>query len=214
MKHLLFDFDGTLVDSMPSYSAVMLGILDEEGVSYQDDVIKIITPLGLIRTIRYFIENLGVKRSPEEMGEKMKDHLLNAYVYEIPAKNNVVCAIKTLKERGYGLHVLTASPHATLDPCLKRLGLYDLFDNVWSCDDFNLSKSDPKIYLEVAKKLNVNTSDIVFFDDNLIAAKTAKTAGLISCGVYDQSSKETVDQMKNELDHFVYDFGEVLDLNI
>ena len=47
MKTYLFDFDGTLVDSMPSYTAAMLRILDEEGISYGPDIIKIITPLGL-----------------------------------------------------------------------------------------------------------------------------------------------------------------------
>ena len=39
----LFDFDGTLVDSMPSFVSVMLRILDESGVEYGDDIIKIIT---------------------------------------------------------------------------------------------------------------------------------------------------------------------------
>lgn len=42
----LFDFDGTLVDSMPSFISVMLRILDENGIDYEDDIIKIITPLG------------------------------------------------------------------------------------------------------------------------------------------------------------------------
>ena len=46
MKTYLFDFDGTLVDSMPTYGAVMKRILDENRVSYGDDIIKIITPLG------------------------------------------------------------------------------------------------------------------------------------------------------------------------
>ena len=59
MKTYLFDFDGTLVDSMPTYVSVMLRILDEEGVAYDSDVIKIITPLGYHGTAKYFCE-LGV----------------------------------------------------------------------------------------------------------------------------------------------------------
>ena len=43
MKYYLFDFDGTLVDSMPTYAAMMLRILDENKISYGDDIIKIIT---------------------------------------------------------------------------------------------------------------------------------------------------------------------------
>ena len=47
MQVFLFDFDGTLVDSMPSYGQAMVGVLDEQGLSYPQDVIRIITPLGL-----------------------------------------------------------------------------------------------------------------------------------------------------------------------
>ena len=50
----LFDFDGTLVDSMPSYVSVMLRILDENGIEYEDDIVKIITPLGYAGTAEYF----------------------------------------------------------------------------------------------------------------------------------------------------------------
>lgn len=46
MRTYLFDFDGTLVDSMPSFVSTMLRILDENGISYGEDIIKTITPLG------------------------------------------------------------------------------------------------------------------------------------------------------------------------
>ena len=45
-KSYLFDFDGTLVDSMPTFVSVMLRILDENKIAYGDDIVKIITPLG------------------------------------------------------------------------------------------------------------------------------------------------------------------------
>ena len=58
----LFDFDGTLVDSMPTFIAVMLRILDENNIKYEDDIIKIITPLGYAGTAGYF-RKLGVTLS-------------------------------------------------------------------------------------------------------------------------------------------------------
>jgi len=48
IKTYLFDFDGTLVDSMPTYVSAMLRILDENQISYDKDIVKIITPLGLM----------------------------------------------------------------------------------------------------------------------------------------------------------------------
>ena len=134
----------------------------------------------------------------------------NEYFYNIPAKSNVIKVLKELKEKGYSLNVLTASPHITLDACLKRLEIFDLFDNVWSCEDFATTKADPEIYKSVAEKLNVNVNDVLFLDDNLNADITAKTAGMKVCGVFDKSSVEYVDKMKSVCDFYIYDFDELL----
>ena len=129
-KTFLFDFDGTLVDSMPTFAALMIRILDERNISYGDDIVKIITPLGYAGTAKYFREVLGVNDSEEALIAKMNEYALYEYSYNIPAKEGVEETLKKMKELGYGLNVLTASPHSVLDPCLKRLGLFDMFDNV------------------------------------------------------------------------------------
>lgn len=117
-----------------------------------------------------------------------------------------------MKERGDSLNVLTASSHRTLDPCLKRLGIFDIFDNVWSCDDFATSKANPKIYRLAAERLGKAVKDIIFVDDNLGADKTAKSTGMAVYGIYDDSSAEYIDEMKAATDAYVYNFKELLDL--
>ena len=175
----LFDFDGTLVDSMPTFVSAMLRILDENRIHYDNGIIKIITPLGLNGTAEYYIDQLGVKMSKEQLMSVMKEYMLDAYFHTIPAKKNVPEVLKALKAQGASLNVLTASPHITLDACLKRLGLWALFDNVWSCDDFNTTKADPQIYVLAAKKLNRSVEEVLFLDDNLNADMTAKAAGIL-----------------------------------
>jgi len=210
-KTYLFDFDGTLVDSMPYYGATMLRVLDENRVSYPADVIKIITPLGYAGTADYFIK-LGMNMPKEEIIEIVTKYLAEVYENVIPAKGNVVRVLRELKAGGASLNVLTASPHIMLDPCLKRLGVFDLFDYVWSCDDFSTTKADPDIYKQAAEKIGVRAGDVLFLDDNYNADKTAKTAGMRVCGVYDLSSDEYTEQMKSICDHYIYDFSELLDL--
>ncbi len=212
MKTYLFDFDGTLVDSMPTFVSSMLRILDENGIAYGDDIIKIITPLGLLGTADYFVK-IGVPLSKEEIIELMKKYMLEAYFYHIEAKENVISVLATLRKQGASLNVLTASPHITLDACLKRLGILDLFANVWSCDDFGTTKADPEIYKMAAEKIGVPVSDVLFLDDNFNADKTAKSAGMKVCGVYDESSKEYVDEMKALADYYIYDFSELLSID-
>ena len=210
MNTYLFDFDGTLVDSMPTYGSMMLQILAEEGVSYPADILKIVTPLGYALTAKYYIEHLGAKSSQEALVAKMNAMALDAYSNRIEAKANVPEVLLELKRRGCSLNVLTASPHVMLDPCLKRLGIFELFDHVWSCEDFGTGKSDPKIYHAAAEKIGKPVGEIIFLDDNLNADKTAKSAGMVVYGVYDDSSKESMDEMKAITDRYIYDFKELL----
>lgn len=208
MKTYLFDFDGTLVDSMPTFVSAMLRILDENYITYNKDIIKIITPLGLEGTAKYFSDNMGISKPKEEIISLMKEYMLEAYLYHIPAKEHVISVLKKLKEKGANLNVLTASPHDTVDACLKRLDIYDLFTNVWSCDDFNTTKANPNIYKMAADTIGEKIENILFLDDNIDAIKTAKQAGMLVCGVYDDSSEDYVDEIKKNANYYIYDFGE------
>lgn len=213
MNTYLFDFDGTLVDSMPTYTSTLIGILDEYHIPYGDDLVKIITPLGLHDSAVYFMQ-LGVPLSKEEILMRMRERMFDAYAHRIPAKSNVISVLHALKARGCSLNVLTASPHLTLDPCLKRLGIYDLFDNVWSCEDFGLNKANPEIYHQAARRMGVPVGSILFLDDNLNADRTAKAAGMKVCGVYDPSSHEYTEEIKACTDCYIYDFEELLHISV
>lgn len=209
-KTYLFDFDGTLVDSMPAYIALMLRILDDNGVKYGDDIVKIITPLGYGGTADYFRE-LGISMPKDELVGLMNKYAQDEYSYKIPAKDTVIDTLAVLKERGCSLNVLTASPHNMLDPCLIRLGMWDLFDNVWSCEDFNTTKSDPEIYRLAAEKIGRAVGEIIFIDDNANAVKTAKSAGMISYGIYDASSADYAQEMKAISDRYLEQMSDLLD---
>ena len=209
----LIDFDGTLVDSMPSYISVMLRILDENGIKYERDVIKVITPLGYLGAARYYIEHLGVKESESALLERMNKYAYDEYAYRISAKPSVIETLTELKCRGADLHVLTASPHSVLDVCLDRLGMTKLFTNVWSCDDFSTTKADPQIYVMAAKRIGKPPHQILFLDDNYNADRTAAQAGMKVCGVFDPSSAEYTEEIKRVSNHYITDFSELLALS-
>ena len=201
-KHYLFDFDGTLVDSMPTFVSVMLRILDENNIPHPKDIVKIITPLGYHGTAEYF-RGLGISKTAEELVSLMNAYALSEYESTIPAKESVIETLLALKERGDSLNVLTASPHAMLDPCLKRLGVWELFDNVWSCDDFNTTKSNPKIYEMAAEKIGAPVDRVIFVDDNIGAVRTAKAAGMRSYAIYDASSEDYKEELRAVSDRYI-----------
>ena len=173
-KFYLFDFDGTLVDSMPYWSKIMMDILNESKVKYPENILDIVCPLGYKGTAEYFINVLGLNAKVDDLVKQMTSQAHYNYINVIPLKEGVKDFLLRAKEKGISLNVLTASPHPMLDPCLKRVGVYDLFDNVWSCEDFLTTKTDPVIYDKVANKL-VHTMDfsktpIEQLDDSYIKA--------------------------------------------
>lgn len=206
----IFDLDGTLIDSMTHYPRAMLRVLNEEGVAYPDNVINIITPLGYRGAAEYFM-TLGVKAScPEEIMKRVESYLVDDYTYRIMLKPFVKEYVEELKKNGCKLYVLTASPHVSTDPCLKRNGLFELFDRVWSSDDFSCTKAEKQIYLDAAERIGCSVSDIVFYDDNFIALQTAKSAGISTVGVYDPASDDFKDQIVALVDRYVNTFEELM----
>ena len=131
------------------------------------------------------------------------------YRDKILLKDGVKDALIKFKTQGISLNVLTASPHKMLDPCLKRNGIYELFDNVWSTDDFNLPKTDVNIYINAVNLAGGTIENSWFFDDNISAVKTAKSAGLYTVGVYDYTGRAFTEQIKEIADKFIYSFNEL-----
>ena len=206
--YYIFDMDGTLIDSMDAFGGAMIKFLEDNNIEYPSDIVKIITPLGFKGSAEYFL-TLGSEKSVPEMLEDFKNYMIEPYTKTIPEKEGVTETLLRLKKEGHSLNVLTASPHVTLDPCLKRLGLYELFENVWSCDDFSMTKSEPEIYIEAAKRLGTDVTNCIFIDDNVNAVKTAKAAGMHSWGIFDKSSEDYVDEMKEISEKYIYTFSEI-----
>lgn len=211
MEHrvYLFDFDGTLADSMPYWGEKMLRILREFNISYPDDIIKTIAPLGDRGTAEYFRDVMGVPLTVEEMIQRMDAFATEKYRTDVCLKEGVLDTLNRLKAEGCSLNVLTASPHRMVDLCLDRLGIFDMFDHVWTCEDFGIMKSDPEIYLRASEILGVPPREVAFFDDNLYAIGTAVKAGVYTVAVYDLSGEDFTDELKRIADRYITSFLEI-----
>ena len=208
-KIAVFDLDGTLVDSMPYFTKGMLSIADEAGLEYDDNLIKILTPLGYTKSAEYYVNELGVQDTVANIVKRIEKKLVYEYSNNIYLKPGVLEYLKKLRDEGTSLYVLTASPHIVTDACLKHNGVqgtFHWFDKVWSVEDFKLSKSDPQIFYEVAKTIGCEVGDIHYFDDSLIALRNSQKAGYINYGVYDTQTEDEVETMKELCDTVVMSF--------
>ncbi len=205
----IFDFDGVIVDSMPTWAGTLVEILDEYNIEYPENIVEIITPMGMKKTAEYFVE-LGIKnKTPDELLGEILERMKYEYENSIVLKPYVADKLKEIKQSGATIVLLTASPHMFFEPCLKREGLYDLFDYLFSCDDFNLPKSEPEIYYEVSKIIKKDLKNCYFFDDNIGAVKGAKSAGLTVVGVYDKTAESFKDEMKKTASKYIDNFSQI-----
>jgi len=208
MRAAIFDFDGTLMDSMPDWCRKMLYQLDEAGVSYPDDIIRRITPMGDVKAAAYF-QTLGLQKSTEDILAGMRVYALDAYSNRILPKGGVIDYLQSLQRSGIPMCVLTASPREMITPCLARNDMTRYFAFTRSCDEMGLAKSQPEIYHATAALLDVSVSDCVFFDDNIVALRTAKAAGMRTVAVYDDTSRADWEEIVRLTDHAIRSFTEL-----
>ena len=206
----VFDLDGTLVDSMSYFAAGLLKILDDAGIPYDDTIVETITPLGYVGSAELF-RSMGVEATVEEMVAQMKENLVYEYSNNIKLKPCVGDFLCQLKAQGARLFVLTASPHAVTDICLKNNGVYDLFEQIWSVDDFGMTKSELELFDAVAQKIGCDPQDINYFEDNLTAVTNAALSQYKVYGVLDKQQPEDIEQIKELSDIFVYSYKDLLD---
>ncbi len=205
----LFDLDGTLADSMPTAVGIILSFLDERGIAYPDDLIKTLIPLGYEGIAAYYRERFGISLQTEEILGWFIEKLKRAYATEIRLKPTTVETLRALKAQGARLCVLTGSPHAFADACLKNAGVNDLFEFVWSVDDFKRTKADPQIYREAAARLGAAVEALILVDDGVKALKVAKELGVEAVGFYDPLSA-TLEELKEACDRYVFEMKELL----
>jgi len=204
----IFDMDGTLVDSNDHIHKGLGPYFENHGIKYTVEVQQTAAALGYMGTAFYMANELGVKKEPQVICDELKAITTKAYEDSIPAKPYAIDLVKKLSSEGHRLFVLSASPHTMIAPCLKRLGIFNCFEKIWSTEDFNLDKNDDELFIMVAKELNVDVSMITIVEDSIVPVKTAKRVGMNVFAVYDKQADTFKDEMKKIADRYLNDLSE------
>lgn len=205
----IFDFDGTLVDSMPYWGNAHIEALLKHGIKCPENFVETITPLGNQKAVEYAF-TLGVKANLDDYLNFINNNLSEKYSTVVPLKDFVKETLAELKAQRHSLNVLTASPHLYVDDCLRRLEVFDYFDNIWTVEDFAHTKAETIIYNKVAEKLNASVCDCTFVDDNFTAILTAKKAGMKTVAIFDKSSQRSETELQKTADKYIYNFNQML----
>lgn len=204
---VIFDMDGTLLDSLPAWDHAAAKYLQTRGIELPEEIDEHIQHLSLIEGARYIKEQLNLPDSPEDLLENTLAVVRRQYLTDILPKPGAEKLLQTLYAQGIKIGVATASDTALAKAAFERLNLMQYIDFIIACDDVGQGKHAPLIYETALARLGTSKKRTLVVEDALYAVETAKKAGFPTAGVYDPfHPAEQTAQVKNTADYFFVSF--------
>ncbi|AYC33411.1 HAD family hydrolase [Pseudomonas cavernae] len=180
---LIFDWDGTLVDSIQRIVDSMRLAADGCGLPWRDDVaIKGIIGLGLPEAIRSLYPELRDSACAERFRRLYSEHYLAFEAEPSRLFAGVGEALEAFRSEGYRLAVATGKSRRGLDAVLAGRGWLDYFD-VTRCADETASKPDPRMLREILEHCRVAPEQALMVGDSAFDLRMARNAGMDAVAV-------------------------------
>ena len=209
IKAHIFDLDGTLIDSMGFWHQIDIDYLARRGISLPHnyhEYVENTTPLNPLETAAYAIDFFGLNDTPEEILLEWNQQAAAAYASAIPLKSYAKEFLHSLRNLGTKMAIASSAPSVLCIPALRNHDIEHLFDAVALSEEVGYGKFKPDVFLLATKRLGVDPTDCIMYEDNLTAIKTAKSIGMTVCAVYDEFSKRNWEEIQEISDYVVYDF--------
>lgn len=173
---LIFDLDGTLLNSMPLHNKAWKDTFAENGVDITEQFLMDTAGMASVRIVGIINEQFSKNLDPKEISLQKRQKYLQT-IEQVEVVQPVLDIIKAY----YGkvpLGVITGGSHAVVDMLLPKLGLDHYFDKIICADDTKQGKDSTEPYLMMASAINVDVTKCLFFDDGDVGLKGAKLAGM------------------------------------
>lgn len=215
MKKLLFDCDGTILDSMHIWISPINKLLDEYNYKVTKEEKGEIESMTFIGTVRWLNKNVCTDKSEDEVIAYFSHTVEDGYKNSLMPKDNTVAYLKDLKKKGYDMCICSSTDYRHLENALNRLDLIDLFDFIHTPDKSGFKKSESEYWQYALDKYGVGPSEAVLFDDALYAVKAAGNVGIKTVGIKDFPYNENEwEDIKKVSDIYVDNISEVDDIKI
>lgn len=184
----LFDMDGTLIDSMGVWAHVDEVFFERRGLPLPKDYARSIAGLSFRQTGEYTKARFHLPEPVDDILREWHELCESAYVHDVPLKPHAAEYLRKLRGEGVRLAVATALPERLYRPVLLRTGIFSLFEAFASTDEAGESKRSGDVYRLAARRLGVEPSDCVVFEDILDGLLGAKAAGMRAVLVRDPAA--------------------------
>lgn len=212
MKAVIFDLDGSLVDSMWIWKAIDMEYLGKFGIELPPDLQDSIGGKSFTETAIYFKERFQIPDSLEQIKEDWNRMAYDKYANEVPLKPGVREFLDYCMEHQIRLGIATSNSRELVDNIVRTHELIDYFDCVMTGCEVAKGKPAPDIYLAVAKQLEVAPADCLVFEDIVQGIQAGKAAGMQVCAVDDAFSRAQEKEKRNLADYYIHHYNEVMDI--
>lgn len=207
---VIFDLDGTLVDSMWMWHQIDVEYLAKYELTVPEDLQGAIEGFSFSETAAYFKERFQIPESLEEIKRTWNEMAWDKYLHEVPLKPGAGEFLKRCKERGILLGIATSNSRQLVENVAAVHGFGDYFSCIMTSCDVGKGKPAPDIYLAVARQLHVKPERCLVFEDIIPGIQAGKNAGMKVCAVEDAYSLPQTNEKKEAADFYIRDYTELL----
>ncbi|MDF2590182.1 MAG: hypothetical protein K0S41_4023 [Anaerocolumna sp.] len=210
IKAVIFDLDGTLVDSMWMWKDIDIEFLGKYGYELPSNLQSEIEGMSFSETAEYFKNRFNLNISLDEIKAEWNQMAWIKYLNEVPLKEGVEDFLRYLKSNHIKAGIATSNSRELVNLIIESHGVKDYFDSVRTSCEVERGKPSPDIYLLVAKDLGVEVDQCLVFEDVIQGIMAGKNAGMKVCAVYDHFSKEVTMHKKELSDYYIESFYEIV----
>ena len=205
----IFDFDGTLFESMHVWYGVLKTYLKQRDITPKDDIDEVSRTLSFSEMIALFKKDYFLEDSLEKIATDLRAIITEAYRHEVMPKPGALELLESMHKAGIKMAVASASPLLELELAIDRLGIRKYFEAIISVEEIGRGKTYSDVYDVALMHLGTRKLDTWVFEDAYHAALTAKHSGYKVLSVKDWSSANQEPELRDLCDVYVESLEEL-----
>lgn len=210
IKAVIFDMDGSLVDSMWIWPEVDREYMDKYKLLPPDTFHKDIEGMSYVQTAQYFLDTFPVLGcTVEEVCREWTEMTMELYQTRVPLKPGAGEFLERLERQGILMGIATSNSRELALAALDALHIRKYFSAVVTSDEVRQGKPAPDVFLKAAQELRVPPENCLVFEDIPNGIRAGKSAGMSVCAVWDQFSVPYEEEKRELADYFIRDYGEI-----
>jgi 16S rRNA pseudouridine516 synthase len=209
-RAVIFDLDGVLADSEPSWDKIDAQLLREYGVDYHGEYHREVLGVSYRGSVQFFKKKFNISAPTEEMMKRREMIATEIFAKRVDLFPNALEVLNELRQMNppVRLGLATSSVSASARPFLDRHRITEFFEVIITGDEIERGKPAPDIYLRTAKQLGVGPDACLVIEDSLSGIAAAKAAKMRVAAIPDRRFVDPREYEK-EADYLLNDLSEI-----